>query len=100
MAAHIPSRTCVGCRCVDTPAQMIRVVRQGDSQPAQLVVDLVGHAHGRGAWVHARTACISAALNRGGFARSFKGPIHTAGLAESLEAAALTRGTEPLLEAG
>ncbi len=101
MSVRTPQRTCVGCREVDSPEQMVRVVRVADTASAELALDRTATSHGRGAWVHPNARCTSAALSRGGFARSFKSSVSTARLERELAAlTALTRGTEPHLEAG
>lgn len=50
---------------------MIRVVHAGDGG---IAVDLRQRSFGRGAWVHARAACLTAAAPRG-FSKSFKEQI-------------------------
>jgi predicted RNA-binding protein YlxR (DUF448 family) len=87
-------RTCVGCRKEDESEAMIRLVL-GDG--GALGVDLAGRTFGRGAWVHARTDCLSRAT-RGGAAKSFKAAVSTdaAGLVAAVRAAA-DRRVEALL---
>ena len=65
--AHIPLRTCTGCRAVEPQAVLARVHFAGD----QLVA---GRGPGRGAYVHVRPACLEGAA-RGGLARSFRRAI-------------------------
>ena len=63
-----PIRTCVGCRERDARAVLARlVVRDG-----RLVVDRTTGADGRGAWMHARAACLEAFSRKGGFVRSLR----------------------------
>jgi predicted RNA-binding protein YlxR (DUF448 family) len=55
-----PARTCVACGVCDGPraaAGLLRVV----ATPTGLEVDLRGRARGRGAYVHARPACLDGA---------------------------------------
>ncbi len=52
---------------------MIRLVIGDDGE---LGVDLAGRAFGRGAWVHAREACLARAAT-GGAAKSFKQAVRT-----------------------
>lgn len=61
-------RTCVGCKASGSPQELLRLVVGPDGE---LVPDLAGGAFGRGVWVHARPACLDAAL-RGGFSRGLK----------------------------
>ena len=73
-------RTCTGCREVTAQAALVRLsfVSEGDhaggraSPGAEALV--TGRGPGRGAYVHARPACVEAAA-RGGLARSFRRAI-------------------------
>jgi predicted RNA-binding protein YlxR (DUF448 family) len=79
---------------------MVRLVVGPDEQGGhQVVADLAGGAFGRGAWVHARPACIEGAA-RGGLSRGMKLPINLKAdvLVEQLRDAA-TRRTLSLLQA-
>lgn len=49
------------------PVELTRFVLVG----SQLRIDPTGHAHGRGAWLHADADCVAEARRRGSFARSF-----------------------------
>ena len=66
-----PVRTCVGCRQQDASGAMVRCVLDG----SLVVPDLSRTAPGRGAWLHPRQTCLTAA-RRGGFARSFRRAVH------------------------
>lgn len=78
---RVPIRTCVGCGTTDHAEELLRVgFAPADVDPApsaRLIIDVhskrsaLGHGDGRGAWVHARPACIKAACTRG-FSRAFK----------------------------
>jgi predicted RNA-binding protein YlxR (DUF448 family) len=70
---HAPERTCVGCREREPSAGLLRFALVPEHEPP-LVPDLAGRLGGRGAWVHARAACVVKAA-RGGFARAFKQPL-------------------------
>jgi uncharacterized protein len=61
-------RTCVGCLEVGPAEPLVRVVLGPDGS---IVPDLASGAVGRGAWIHARAACIKKGVPRG-FAKSFK----------------------------
>ncbi|MFM6981599.1 MAG: YlxR family protein [Microbacteriaceae bacterium] len=73
-----PVRTCIGCRVRDDRASLTRVVLQD----SVVVVDQSATMLGRGAWVHLTESCVTAAVKRGGFARSFRrgGHMDTTGL--------------------
>ncbi len=65
---HIPERTCVGCREVNSKQEMVRIVRtdQGVS------IDPTGRQPGRGAYLHRLKSCWQSALARGLLARALK----------------------------
>ncbi len=65
-----PRRTCVGCHTVDEQRALVRVTRDGE----KLHVDDSCRRDGRGAYVHARSSCLSRAT-KGGFSRSFRTAI-------------------------
>lgn len=68
-SAHVPVRTCVGCRERGAKADLLRlVVPPGDS----IRWDPSGSAPGRGAYVHPRRVCVEAALSRGALARGLR----------------------------
>lgn len=58
----IPQRTCIACREATGKRGLVRVVRTPEGQ---VQVDPTGKAKGRGAYLHARTACWEKALKRG-----------------------------------
>jgi hypothetical protein len=64
-----PERTCVGCRKATGKLHLIRIVR---TPKGEVVVDPSGRAPGRGAYVHADSACATAAVARGALARSLR----------------------------
>ena len=100
------TRSCVGCgeRVVLSRArsQLIRLVlvARADCGGVDVVVDLAGRAMGRGAWLHAREACVARAA-KDGLARAAKGRVHTncAALRNAIAAAALRRADGLLLSA-
>ncbi|HLA91919.1 MAG TPA: YlxR family protein [Actinomycetota bacterium] len=69
MSAHVPERTCVGCRGRAPKAELLRVYRSPDGS---VVVDPGGYAAGRGAYVHRDRACVDEALRRGGVGRALR----------------------------
>lgn len=64
-------RTCVGCRSVAEPAELVRLVVGPEGE---VVVDLAGGSFGRGAWVHPRPECLQKAVPAG-LSRAFRTPI-------------------------
>jgi predicted RNA-binding protein YlxR (DUF448 family) len=64
---HTPERTCVGCRQVLPKRSLIRIVRT----PQGVLVDPVGKAPGRGAYLHDQRACWQTAL-KGSLANALK----------------------------
>jgi len=63
----IPERTCVGCG-EKLPATALVRLRLDE---AGMAVDRDGRG-GRGAWVHAAGGCLTRAVKRKGFERSFR----------------------------
>ncbi|MBX3157357.1 MAG: YlxR family protein [Deltaproteobacteria bacterium] len=61
---HIPLRTCTGCRAIAPQRELVRIAVQGP----RLVADPARRLPGRGAYVHARPACVTVA----GLARSLR----------------------------
>lgn len=92
-AAHV--RTCVGCGASTDPAELVRIVVEGD----EVAFDLAGGSFGRGAHVHARPACLAGAPR--GLSRSFKREIKISArdLGERLHAACDRRMAGLLLAA-
>ena len=58
----------MGCRGKSTKRALVRVVRGSDG----FEVDVAGSALGRGAYVHAATACVELALERHAFERALR----------------------------
>ena len=70
-----PIRTCVGCRTAVAQAELVRIaVVQG-----RAVADPGRRLPGRGAYVHARPACVAGA-GKGGLARSLRRGVSRAEL--------------------
>jgi predicted RNA-binding protein YlxR (DUF448 family) len=61
-------RTCIGCRAVAAPEDLVRLVAAPEGE---FVFDLAGRTFGRGAWLHPTPACLSQAA-RGGIDRAFR----------------------------
>jgi predicted RNA-binding protein YlxR (DUF448 family) len=64
-----PERTCIGCRKTAGKRDLLRIVR---TPQGEVRVDASGTAPGRGAYVHADRACVTAAIARGAVARSMR----------------------------
>jgi len=64
---HVPQRTCVGCREVNTKRSLIRIVRR----PEGTVIDPTGKLAGRGAYLHDRRSCWERGL-KGALAHALK----------------------------
>jgi hypothetical protein len=74
-------RTCVGCKKTAPRRELLRFVRDG----AAVTADVRGRRAGRGAWVHPKRECLSAASAHG-FSRSFRTSIRANDLASAAEA--------------
>lgn len=64
---HIPQRTCIGCRSVQSKRSLIRVVRT----PEGVFIDQSGKLSGRGAYLHDSRTCWEKGL-KGLLARALK----------------------------
>ena len=77
-AAHVPLRTCVGCRERGEKAGLVRiVVVDGDT----IRVDRSGSTPGRGAYLHPDRACVEAAIDRGSLSRALRVGLNEHGAA-------------------
>jgi len=65
---YLPSRRCVGCRKVRPKSEMIRVVLTADGPQA----DPGAVKPGRGCYVCRNAQCVKTAVEKNGFARSFR----------------------------
>ncbi|MGC4932638.1 YlxR family protein [Gordonia sp. DT30] len=92
-----PVRTCIGCRHrAEAPALVRLVARQGADGSA-IVVDLAKTMPGRGAWLHPRADCVSAAMRRRAFGPALRAPGLVVGpddLADVIGAAAPSPTTD------
>ncbi|MBW3615788.1 MAG: YlxR family protein [Actinobacteria bacterium] len=76
-----PLRSCIGCRRVAPPEELVRVVRVEDGS-----LRIGRGLPGRGAWLCAGTPeCFDLALRRKAFERAFRAPVR-AEAPESLRA--------------
>ena len=55
----IPTRTCLGCKCVKPKKEMIRIVR---TPAGEVVVDTTGKKSGRGAYTCPNLNCLEQAF--------------------------------------
>lgn len=57
---HIPQRTCIGCRKVESKRELLRIVRTPEGN---VVADPTGKRNGRGTYVHKTRQCLDAVLS-------------------------------------
>ncbi|HUK65709.1 MAG TPA: YlxR family protein [Anaeromyxobacteraceae bacterium] len=62
-------RTCIGCGEKAAQRDLVRLL----AREGQVAVDLA-RSGGRGAYLHARAACLERAVKRRAFARAFRRP--------------------------
>ena len=65
---HVPQRTCVACRDVQSKRSLIRLVRTSTG----IVIDPTGKKAGRGAYLHDRRTCWEKALKDDVLERALK----------------------------
>jgi len=69
---HIPQRTCVACRQTRPKGELLRVVR---TPTGAIVVDPMGKAAGRGAYVCRNERCPKEALRQKKLSRALGAPV-------------------------
>ena len=83
VATPLPARTlrtCIGCRRVAEPAELVRIARRPDGSVA------VGRAEpGRGAWLCPEVSCFELAVRRRAFGRALRVEIDAVELASLRE---------------
>ncbi|WP_217634147.1 YlxR family protein [Raineyella antarctica] len=72
LSAHVPERTCIGCRGRSTKSGLVRLV--WDRTELSVAVDPSGTAQGRGAWVHPDPHCCDLAMRRRAVGRALRVP--------------------------
>jgi len=83
-ARSLPIRTCVGCRRRAAAAELVRVVLVDDRPTVLASLEARRRRVGRGASLHAREACVRAALAQGAFGRAFRRRVVVVEAAELL----------------
>jgi uncharacterized protein len=78
---HIPERTCVGCRDVNSKQEMVRIVRTDEG----VSIDPTGRQPGRGAYLHRLKSCWQSALTRGLLAKALKAELDSESVNELKE---------------
>src|SRR5690349_11573290 len=63
MSKHIPQRTCIGCRTVQSKRELLRLVRTPEGH---VVADPTGKKNGRGTYVHKTRECLESVLSAPG----------------------------------
>jgi uncharacterized protein len=94
MAKHIPQRTCIGCRSVQSKRELLRIVRTPDGH---VEADPSGKKNGRGTYIHKTRECFENILSAPGklqYALNLKTPLAP----EDLDALAALARTFPAQE--
>lgn len=65
-------RMCVACRCHGDPSIFFRIVRKADGE---VIIDHIGTANGRGAYVCRNLDCVEFARRQKKFEQSLKIPV-------------------------
>lgn len=63
MAKHIPQRTCIGCRSVQSKRELVRIVRTPEGR---VLADPTGKRNGRGTYIHKTRECFENVLSAPG----------------------------------
>ena len=66
---HVPMRSCIVCRECKDKSELLRVVKRPDGT---VVIDRIGKEAGRGAYVCKNGDCMSTAVKKRVFNRTFK----------------------------
>jgi len=69
---RVGTRTCVACRQEADKKTLVRVVRDASGEAA---IDVTGHAHGRGAYLHRDAACVEIARKKRALDRALKANV-------------------------
>lgn len=63
MPKHIPQRTCIGCRTVQSKRELMRIVRTPEGR---VRADPTGKMNGRGTYIHKTRECFDQVLKTPG----------------------------------
>lgn len=69
----LPMRQCTGCREMKNKKELIRVLKQAESD--KIIIDFTGKANGRGAYICNNIECFEKAVKCRGLERSLKAQI-------------------------
>ncbi len=69
MNKKVPMRQCVGCGCMKSKKEMMRVLKDTEGN---ILLDATGKKNGRGAYLCASLECLQKARKNKGLERSFK----------------------------
>lgn len=69
MSKKIPQRQCIGCGEMKNKKEMMRVIKDAESN---ISLDVTGKKNGRGAYVCFNEDCLKKAIKTKGLERSFK----------------------------
>ena len=72
MNKKIPMRQCIGCGCMKSKKEMMRVLKDGEGN---ISLDVTGKKNGRGAYLCVSEECLVKARKNKGLERSLKEAI-------------------------
>jgi len=72
LAKKIPMRMCVSCREMQPKKELVRVVR---TPAGSVILDTVGRANGRGAYLCRKSACLEKAIKSKALERALETKI-------------------------
>lgn len=74
MDKKVPMRQCIGCGCMKSKKEMMRVLKDTEGN---ILLDVTGKKNGRGAYLCKTEECLKKARKNKGLERSFKMSIQT-----------------------
>lgn len=74
MDKKVPMRQCIGCGCMKSKKEMMRVLKDTEGN---ILLDVTGKKNGRGAYLCMTEECLKKARKNKGLERSFKMSIQT-----------------------
>lgn len=69
MDKKVPMRQCIGCGCMKSKKEMMRVLKDTEGN---ILLDVTGKKNGRGAYLCMTEECLKKARKNKGLERSFK----------------------------